>query len=54
MTRKIVRSKDVVFLKDQLVDDGDKVEKASFSNEIPIRINPFVPPTMHANLGGEL
>ena len=54
MSRKIVRSKDVVFLEDQLVDDGVKVEKASSSIEIPIRIDPLVPPTMHANHGGEL
>ena len=31
LSRKIVRSRDVVFLEDQLVDDGDKVEKASSS-----------------------
>ena len=54
MSRKIVRSKDVVFLEDQLVDDGDKVEKASSSIEIPIRIDPVVPLIMHANHGGEL
>ena len=54
MNRKIVRSKDVVFLKDQLVDDGDKVHKSSSSIEIPIKIDPFVPPAVHANHGGEL
>ena len=31
MSRKIIRSIDVVFIEDQLVDDGDKVEKASSS-----------------------
>ena len=54
LSRKIVISKDVVFLEDQLVDDGDKVEKASSSTEIPIRIDPAVPPTVYANHGGEL
>ena len=54
MSRKIVKSRDVMFLEDQLVDEGDKVEKASSSAEIPIRIDPVVPPTVHANHGGEL
>ena len=54
MSRKIVRRKDVVFLEDQLVDDGDKVNKASSSTEIPIRIDTVIPPTMHANHKGEL
>ena len=54
MSRKNVRSRDVVFLKDQFVDDGDKVEKASSFVEVPIRIDPIVPPMMHANHGGEL
>ena len=54
MSRKIVRSRDVVFLEDQLVDDGDKVEKASSFFEIGIRIDVVVPPTVHANHGGEL
>ena len=43
-----------MFLEDQLVDDGDKVEKASSSIEIAIRIDPMVPPTVHANHKGEL
>ena len=54
MSKKIVRSRDVVFLEDQLVDDGDKVEKASSSTDIPIRNDPVVPPTVQANHGGEL
>ena len=54
MSRKIVKSRDVVLLEDQLVDDGDKVEKASFSTEIPNRIDPVVPPRVHSNHGGEL
>ena len=54
MSMKIVRSRDVVFLEDQLVDDGHKTKKASSSTEIPIIIDPVVPPTMHANHGGEL
>ena len=33
---------------------GDKVKKASFSAEIPISIDPVVPPTVYANHGGEL
>ena len=51
MSTKIARSKDV-FLEDQLVDDSDKVKKASSSAEIPIRIDQ-VPPTMHANNEGK-
>ena len=51
MSTKIAKSKDV-FLEDQLVDDGDKVKKASSSAEIPIRIDQ-VPPTMNANNGGK-
>ena len=54
MSKKIFRSRDVVFLEEQLVDDGDKVEKATSSTEIPIDIDPVVPPTMHANHGREL
>ena len=54
LSRKIVRSRDVVFLKDQLLDDGDKVEKASSFTEIAIRIDPMVPPTVHDNHRGEL
>ena len=54
MSRKIVRSRDVVFLEDQIVDDGDKVEKASSSIEILITIDLVVPPTVHANHKGEL
>ena len=54
LSRKIVKSRDVVFLEDQLVDNGDKVEKASSSAKIPIRIDTVAPPTVYANLGGEL
>ena len=54
MSRKIFKSRDVVFLEDQLVDDGDKVEKASSSIEIPIRIYLVVPPIVLSNHGGEL
>ena len=43
-----------MFLEDQLVDDGDKVEKASSSIEIAIRIDPMVPPTVLANHKGDL
>ena len=51
MSTKIARSRDV-FLENQLVDDGDKVKKASSSAKILIIIYP-VPPTMHANNGGK-
>ena len=54
LSRKIVRNRDVVFLEDQLVDDGDKVKKDSSSAKIPIIIDPVVPPTVYANHGGEL
>ena len=53
-SRKIIRSRDVVFLENQLVDDGDKVEKDSSFAEIQIRIDPVVPPTVYANHMGEL
>ena len=53
MSMKIVRSIDVVFLEDQLVYDGHKTKKASSSTKIPIRIDPVVPRTMHANHKGE-
>ena len=43
-----------MFIEDQLIDDGDKVEKASSSTEIPINIDPIVLSTMHANYGEEL
>ena len=54
LSRKIVKSRDVVFLEDQRVADGDKIEKASSSTEIPIRIDPVVPLPVYANHGGEL
>ena len=54
LSKLIVISRNVVFLEDQLVDDCDKVEKASSSTEIPIRIDSVVPPTVYANHGGEL
>ena len=49
-----VRSRAIVLTEDQLVDDSDKVGKASSSAKILIRIDPVVPPTVHANHGGEL
>ena len=48
-----MRNRNVVFLEDKLVVDVNKVEKASPSAEIPIRINPIVPPTVHASHRGE-
>ena len=53
VTKKIVRSRDVVFLEDQLVSDDDKVEKASSSAEIPVRLD-TVPPVVPTNHGGEV
>ena len=50
---KIVRSRDVVFLKDQLVGDDDEVEKASSSIEIPVRLDTF-PPIVPADHGGDV
>ena len=43
-----------MFLEDQLFYYGDKVKKGSSSADIPIRIDPVVPPTVQANHGGEL
>ena len=43
-----------MFIEYQLVDDGDKVKKASSSIEIPIRIDPVVLATLHANHRGQL
>ena len=54
LSMKIVKSRDVVFLENKLVNDGDKVEKDNFAVEIPTRIDSVVPPTMYANHGVEL
>lgn len=43
-----------MFLEDQLVDDDDKIEKASSSVEVPVRIDSVFPHTMHTEHGGEL
>ena len=43
-----------MFLEDQLINYGDKVEKASSSCAIVIRIDQVVPPTVHATHGEEL
>lgn len=52
--RKIVRSRDVVFLEDQLVHDNDKIEQASSTIKVLIRIDSFIPPIGHMNHRGEL
>ena len=42
------------FLKTKLVEDGDKVEKASSSAKIPIKIDLVISPIGYSNHGGEL
>ena len=43
MSKKIVKSRDVVFIEDQFIDDGGKVEKTSSPTEIPIGIDLVTP-----------
>ena len=42
MARKLIRSRDTVFLKDQIVSDAAKNDKSQSSLEIPI-----TPPVVH-------
>ena len=52
MTKKIVRSRDVIFLKDQVTRDNDKTEEASSSTEIPSSLD-ATPPAMSHDHGGD-
>ena len=52
MTKKIVRSRDVVFLEDQVTRDNNKAEEASSSTEIPSSFD-ATPPSMSHDHGGD-
>ncbi|URD73988.1 hypothetical protein MUK42_36205 [Musa troglodytarum] len=51
VNKKIVRSRDVVFLEDQLFDNGDTVEKPETSVYIPWSSGPVPPPIVHDDHG---
>ncbi|KAL6350377.1 hypothetical protein AAG906_004328 [Vitis piasezkii] len=44
VNKKLIRSRDVVFLENQLLDDIDKVEKPKSFVNIPISVDPVSPP----------
>ena len=52
MANKLIRSRDVVFLEDQIVSDAEKSDKSQSSPEIPIIPTLISPPTVHDNHGG--
>lgn len=51
MTRKLIRSKDVVFLEDQIVGDTEKSDESQSSPEIPIILTSVSPPVVLDNHG---
>ncbi|URE40384.1 hypothetical protein MUK42_35170 [Musa troglodytarum] len=53
VNKKIVRSRDVVFLEDQLFDNGDTVEKPETSAYIPWSLGLVPPPIVHDDHGGD-
>ena len=53
VNKKIIRNKDVVFLEDQLFDDGDKVEKPESSVDTPMSSHTCPPPVVHDDHGGD-
>ena len=52
MAKKLIRSRDVVFLEDQIVSDAKKSDESQSSPEIPIIPTSISPPTVHDNHGG--
>ena len=52
MARKLIRSKDVVFLKDQIVGDAEKIDESQSSLEIPIIPTSISPHVVHNDHGG--
>ena len=53
VNKKIIRSRDVVFLEDQLFDDGDNIEKPETSVYIPWSLGPVPSPVVHDDHGGD-
>ena len=47
MARKLIRSKDVVFLDDQIIADAEKSDESRSSLEIPIIQTSVSPPIVH-------
>ena len=45
--KKVVRSRDVVFLEDQTIEDIDKLESAESSTNDLVDLNPLDPPIVH-------
>ena len=51
MNKKLIKSRDVVFIEDQLLDDIDKIEKPKSSINIPIRVDPIPPSVLQDDHG---
>ena len=45
--KKVVRSRDVVFLEDQTIEDIDKLESAESSTNDLVDLDPLNPPIVH-------
>lgn len=52
VNRKVVRSRDVVFLEDQMTDLDEQGEASSSSVEIPVSVDPVPPPIQSSAQGG--
>ena len=52
VNRKVVRSRDVVFLEDQITDLDEQGEAFSSSVEIPVSVDPVPPPIQSSAQGG--
>ena len=51
--RKMVRSRDVVFIEDQTIEDFDRDQMPSTSREYPVDLDPIPPPIVHNDHGGD-
>ena len=51
MARKLIRSRDVVFLENQIVSDAEKSDESQPSPEIPIIPTSVSPPAIHNDYG---
>ncbi|KAF7150406.1 hypothetical protein RHSIM_Rhsim02G0169900 [Rhododendron simsii] len=54
LTRKLVRSNDVVFFEDQAIEDLDKNEKPTPSHEYPVNLDLIPPLMVHDDYGGDV
>ncbi|KAL9437320.1 hypothetical protein AB3S75_023224 [Citrus x aurantiifolia] len=52
LAKKLIRSRDVVFLEDQIVSDAEKSDESQSSLEIPIIPTSVSPPVAHDDHGG--